>query len=269
MMTGNDRYALLTGATKGIGLELAKLLAKDGYNLVIVDSSQEGLSNTANELADLYRVKVVTITKALSGRNVAFEIYEEIKLAGIRVEILVNNAGEDGYKESANTDVQRELDIVQLNITGLVTFTRLFLNDMVSRRAGKILNVVFVEGMVPASLRAIHHGTKAFVHSFTEVLREELKDSGVTVTSLLPGATATDFFNKAKMLQAKHITDKKLASAAGLAQGGYEALMNGEDMFISGFLNKLQCGVGTIFPGEKVASNVTEQQTPSYMNDES
>jgi short-subunit dehydrogenase len=268
-MTGNDRYALLTGATKGIGLELAKLLAKDGYNLVIVDSSQQGLSNTANELSDLYRVKVVTIVKALCGRNAAVEIYEEIKSVGIEVEILVNNAGQYGYEESAYTNVQRELDIVQRNITGLVTFTRLFLNDMVSRGVGKILNVVFVEGMVPGPLRAIYHGTKAFVHSFTEALREELKDAGVTVTSLLPGATATDFFNKAKMLQAKHITDKKLASAAGLAQGGYEALMNGEDMFISGFLNKLQCGVGTIFPGEKVASNVTEQQTPSYMNDES
>ena len=199
-MTSHDHYALLTGATSGIGLELAKLLARDGYNLVIVASSQEGLSNTANELSDIYRVKVITLSKNLFERNAATEIYEEMKSAGIEIEILVNDAEQGEHGAFIHTDIQRELDIIQLNVSSLVSLTKLFLKDMVERKKGKILNVAFVAGKLPGPLQAVYHGTKAFVHTFTEAIREEVKDSGVTVTSLLPGATATDFFNKAKMV---------------------------------------------------------------------
>ena len=133
---------------------------------------------------------------------------------------------------------------------------------MVARGNGKILNVASVAGKIPGPLQSVYHGTKAFVHSFTEAIRSEVKDNGITVTSLLPGATETDFFNKANMLKAKNIQEGKLASAADVAKDGYEALMSGDDMVISGFKNKMQVGMSNIVPDEMVADNVHKQQSP-------
>jgi hypothetical protein len=237
-MIGQDRYVLLTGASSTLGLELAKLFAKDGYNLLIVAGSNDVLSSIANNLSGIYGVKVVTLFKNLFKQHAAVEIYNEVRSAGIEIEILVNDAGHGEHGSFIQTDLQRELDIIQLNICSLVSLTKLFLKDMVARRSGKILNVASIAGKLPGPLQSVYHGTKAFVHSFTEAIREEVKDSCVTVTSMLPGATATDFFNKAKMLQAKNIKDRKLAGVEEVAKDGYEALMQGEDLVISGFVTK-------------------------------
>ncbi|AEI49002.1 SDR family NAD(P)-dependent oxidoreductase [Runella slithyformis] len=261
-MATKQQYALVTGATAGIGYELAKLLAEDGYNLVIVARGQDGLDKTVKDLTEAYNVRVIPTVKDLFDPKAAFELYEFVTFQGIHIDILVNDAGQGQYGEFIHTDIQRELDIIQLNISSLVVLTKLFLKDMVARGNGKILNLASIASKMPGPLQAVYHGTKAFVHSFTEAIREEVKDSGVTVTSLLPGATATDFFNKADMTQAKIVQDGKLSDPAEVAKDGYDALMSGDDMVVSGLSNKMQVAMSNFMPDEMVAANMHKQHTP-------
>lgn len=261
-MATKQQYALVTGATAGIGYELAKLLAEDGYNLVIVARGQDGLETTAEEFKTVYNVQVIPFAKDLFEHKAAFEVYDFVKSRGIQIDILVNDAGQGQYGEFIHTDIDRELDIIQLNISSLVVLTKLFLKEMAARGSGKVLNVASVASKIPGPLQAVYHGTKAFVHSFTEAIRDEVKDTGVTITSLLPGATATDFFNKADMTQAKNVQDGKLADPVDVAKDGYKALMDGDDMVVSGFGNKVQVAMSNLLPDEMVAANVHKQQAP-------
>lgn len=257
------RYVLITGATNGIGYELAKLFAGDGYNLIIVARSEERLNKTALQIVQQYGVEVVKIPADLFNPKASFEVYDAVKAKNLRVDILVNDAGQGQYGEFVNTDIYRELDIIQLNIASVVVLTKLFLKDMTTRGDGKILNLASIAGKTPGPLQSVYHGTKAFVHSFTEAIRSEVKDLGITVTSLLPGATATDFFNKADMLNAKNVKEGELADPADVAKDGFDALMKGDDMVISGFKNKLNVAMSNITPDSMVADKVHKQQAPS------
>ena len=261
-MTTTQQYALITGATKGIGYELAKLFARDGYNLVIVARTQDDLEKTATMLRESNQVKVVTIAKDLFQKNAAFELYDLVKAKGIQINVLVNDAGQGQYGEFIETDIQRELDIIQLNIASLVVLTKLFLKDMVRAKSGKILNVSSIASKTPGPLQSIYHGTKAFVQSFTEAIREEVKDMGVTITALLPGVTDTDFFNKADMLDSKVVVKGDMADPADVAKDGYDALMKGDDKVISGFKNKVQVAMSNMMPESLVAANMQKQQAP-------
>jgi short-subunit dehydrogenase len=203
-MSENKNYVLITGATSGIGLELAKLFAQDGYNLVIVARSRAELEATASELKG-YGVEVIAVTKDLFKREESFALCEEIKNRGIEIDILVNNAGQGVYGLFQDTDVQRELDIVDLNIAATIILTKHFVPEMVARKSGKILNLASIAGTVPGPWQTVYHGTKAFVLSFSEGLRSELKDTGVSVTALLPGVTDTGFFEKADMQDSKAV----------------------------------------------------------------
>ncbi len=261
-METNEKYVLVTGASTGIGYELAKLFAKDGYKLFIVSRDLQKLDKVAAELAQEYNTEVIPVQKDLFKKEEAFELYDEIKMRGIDIDILVNNAGQGQYGEFTDTDINREIDIINLNIVSVVILTKLFLQDMVKRGNGKILNLSSIASKVPGPWQSVYHGTKAFIQSFTEAIRSEVKDKGITVTALLPGATATDFFNKADMLAAKNVQDGKLADASEVAQDGYDALMKGDDMVVSGFKNKMQVAMGNILPDETVANKVYKQQAP-------
>jgi hypothetical protein len=262
-MVTEEKYALVTGATSGIGKELVKLFVKDNYNLVIVARTQDELNNTANELKlENGNVKIIPIAKDLFKRESPFELYDEVKQKGIQVDVLVNDAGQGQYGEFVNTDINRELDIIQLNIGAYVVLTKLFLKDMVARGSGKILNVASIASKIPGPWQSVYHGTKAFVHSFNESVRAEIKDTGVTLTSLLPGPTETDFFHKAEMENSKMVQGQELANAAAVAKDGYEALMDGKDMIISGFKNKAQVIMGNITPDSMVADTMYKQQAP-------
>lgn len=261
-MAAEGKYALVTGATSGIGKELAKLLAKDGYNLVIVSRNQDELNNTSNELKADSGVAVHIIAKDLFKREAAFELYDEVKAEGIEIEVLVNDAGQGQYGEFVNNDINRELDIIQLNIGAYVILTKLFLKDMVQRNSGKILNVASIASKVPGPWQAVYHGTKAFVHSFNESVRSELKDTGVTLTSLLPGPTDTDFFHKAEMEDSKIVQAGGMSDPADVAKDGYEALMAGTDMVVSGFKNKVQVAMSNVTPDNMVADMMKKQQEP-------
>ncbi len=257
-----NQYALITGATSGIGYELAKLLAEDGYNLVITSRDENIAEEKAQEFEQAYGVEVTTIVTDLFESDAASKLYDEIKSKGITIDVLVNDAGQGQYGEFADTDIKREIAIIQLNIISLVTLTKLFLKDMLSRGEGKILNLGSIAGKIPGPYQAVYHGTKAFVNSFTEAVRSEVKDSGVTLTVLLPGATDTDFFNKADMLGAKNVQDSKLDDPAKVAKDGYEALMKGDDKVTSGFKNKMQVAMGDVMPDDMVADNIRKQQAP-------
>jgi len=260
-MTQNN-YCLITGATSGIGYELAKLFALDGHNLVIVARDPQQLDRVAGEFKEK-GIEVITIAKDLFEQDSAFDLFDEINAKGITVDVLVNNAGQGQYGEFTDTDIYRELDIIQLNIATVVVLTKKFLQQMIARGEGRILNLSSVASKIPGPLQSVYHGTKAFIQSFTEAIREEVKDKGITVTALLPGATATDFFNKAQMQNAKNIKGKELDDPAKVARDGYEALMRGDDMVISGFANKMEVGMSHIMSDSSVASNVHKQQAPA------
>ena len=268
-MAQNGKYALITGATSGIGYELAKLFAQDGYNLVIVSRGESGdLEKTASELKSQYGVQVETLAKDLFKREEAFSVYDEVKRKGIEIDVLVNDAGQGQYGLFTDTDINRELDIVQLNIGSLIILTKQFLKDMAARGEGKILNLSSVASKIPGPWQSVYHGTKAFVQSFTEAIRAENKDyDGITITALLPGATDTDFFNKADMQDSKIVQDKsKMADPADVAKDGYNALMSGDDKVVSGMSNKMQVAMAAVTPDSAVAKKTKKQQEPTGNN---
>lgn len=262
MRNRKNEYALVTGGTSGIGYELVKLLAKDGYNIVIVARDENELHTVASELEQKFDVEVITISKDLFDVKNAFDLYNEVKKQDINPSIVINDAGQGQYGLFVETDILRELDIIQLNVSSLVIITKLFLREMVERGSGRIMNVSSIASKVPGPYQAVYHGTKAFVQSFTEAVRSEVKDSGVTVTALLPGATDTDFFNKAEMNESKVVQEGKLDDPKQVAEDGYNALMNGDDMVISGFKNKIQVGMANVTPDAKVADMMKKQQEP-------
>jgi short-subunit dehydrogenase len=259
-MGTNSNYTLITGGSVGIGFELARLFAQNGYNVIIVARDRTELSIAKSELEQT-GVDVVTIVKDLFDPAAPFQLYDEINRQNLTVEILVNNAGQGEYGLFAETDIRRELAIVQLNISSLIVLTKLFLHDMIDRGNGKILNVSSIASKTPGPWQSVYHGTKAFVQSFTEALRSEVKETGITVTALLPGATDTDFFNKASMQDSKIVQDKdKLADPAKVAKDGYEALMSGDDKVISGMKNKMSVGMSNMMTDSKAADMMKKQQ---------
>jgi len=265
-MENKKNFTLITGATSGIGLELAKLFAKNKSNLILVARNEEQLTSTAETLK-LEGVDVVTISTDLFVSGNAQEVYQQVKSLSLQVDVLVNDAGQGVYGKFIENDLERELDIIQLNISSLITLTKLFAKEMVSRGSGKILNVASVAGKAPGPYQAVYHGTKAFVHSFSEGIRNELKDTGVSVTSLLPGPTDTDFFNKADMEKAKIVQEGELADPATVAKDGYEALLAGKDMVVSGFKNKVQVALGNITPDSVQAAQMEKIQQPTEPKD--
>jgi uncharacterized protein len=254
-------YTLITGGTSGIGYELAKVFAGNGHNLIIVARDENKLLETSREL-QAFGVEVIPVPKDLFIKESPFALYDEIRQMGLTVDILVNDAGQGLYGEFATTDIYRELDIIQLNISSLVVLTKKFLQDMLQQGYGKILNLSSIASKAPGPLQSVYHGTKAFVQSFTEAVRNEVKDTGVTLTALLPGATDTDFFNKADMEESKIVQDGKLDDPAKVAKDGYEALMRGDDMVISGFKNKVNVAMSNMMPDSAAAENMHKKQAP-------
>jgi len=256
------KNALITGATSGIGYQLAKLFAQDHYNLILVARDQSALDGAAREF-EQYGIQVTTLSKDLFKKEDAFSVYDEVTSRGIQVDVLVNNAGQGIYGKFQDTDIERELDIINLNISSLVILTKCFLKDMVQRNSGKILNLASIASKTPGPWQSVYHGTKAFVLSFSEAIREELKDTEITVTALMPGVTDTDFFNKADMNDSKAVQDPDAkADPAEVAKDGFDALMAGKDKVISGLKNKVQIGMTNLVPDSMVAHQMSEQQKP-------
>lgn len=262
-MSEKKNYALITGATEGIGYELARLFARDGYNLVIVARHAAELESRAAEFRQM-GVEVIAIARDLFKRDQAFALCAEVEARNIQVEVLVNNAGQGAYGLFKDTELQRELDIVDLNIASTVILTKHFIKGMIALNRGKILNLASIASKTPGPWQSVYHGTKAFVYSFSEAIRHELKDHSITVTALLPGATDTDFFHKADMERSAIVQDRSsLADPADVARDGYDALMSGTDKVISGLKNKAMIGMSNLMPDPAVAAMMDRQQKPA------
>lgn len=259
----NGSYALVTGASSGIGYELAKLFAQDGYNIIAVARSKDDLQKVADEFTEQYGVQVEVMPKDLFGETGATELYEEVKGRGLEVEILVNDAGQGVYGLFVESDIEAQMRIIHLNIISFTRLTYHFLKDMVARNSGKILQVASVVSELPSPYQAVYGGTKAYVLSLTEALISEIKDTDVTITALQPGATDTDFFNKAGAQDSKIVEDKsKLADPAKVAKDGYDALMKGDDKVVSGLKNKAQIAMANVVPDTMLANQMKKQSEP-------
>jgi uncharacterized protein len=257
----SGKYVLITGATSGIGYELTKIFAANGFNLVLVARNTADLERTAQEMR-INNIDVITISRDLFEPKNAFDLYDKLSSSNIQIDILVNDAGQGYYGEFVETDIRREMAIIQLNVTSLVVLCKLFLRDMIARGSGKILNLSSIASKAPGPYQSVYHATKAFVQSFTEAINNEVKDKGVTVTALLPGATDTDFFNKAGMNDSKIVQEGKLDDPAKVAQDGFDALMRGDHMVVSGFKNKVNVAMSNVMPDDKAAENMRKKQKP-------
>lgn len=258
----DQKYALITGATSGIGYELAKLFAENNYNLIIVARKHDDLINKQNELTK-YGIDVITYAKDLFKSEDTYAIYADLALKGISPEILVNDAGQGLYGKFQDTDIHLEIDMVNLNITSVVILTKLFIQDRLEKGSGKILNLSSIASKSPGPWQSVYHGTKAFIQSWTEAIREELIETGISVTALLPGPTDTDFFNKADMNRSKIMEDREnFAKPADVARDGFNALMNGHDKVVSGLNNKLTVAMSNLSTDSTAAHRMGEMQKP-------
>jgi uncharacterized protein len=258
--TNAGKTALVTGATSGIGRELATLFAKDGYNLVLVARSDENLLQVSQELEQQYGIEVTPIAKNLADEQAPQQIYDETTGKGLQIDVLVNNAGIGEYGQFATeTDLQKEMDIIRINASALVGLTKLYLRDMVQRNEGKILMLGSVASVIPNPLMAVYGATKSFIYSFSEALRNEVKDKNIIITVLMPGATDTDFFNKAGAMNTKAQEMARETPAADVAKTGYEALMSGKDKVVHGLSNKAQVAMAHLLPDTTVANAARQQ----------
>lgn len=233
------KTVLITGASGGIGYELAKLFARDQYNLVLVARSGEKLVKFAGELQQMFGVSAKTVPLDLTAAPAPQFLFDQLRRDGISVDVLVNNAGYGKLGEFAEIPLEESLGQIELNVTALTALTRLFLPAMVERRSGRILNVASTAGFQPGPLMAVYYATKAYVISFSEALANELQHSGVTVTCLCPGATDTGFQGRAGNDESRLFKQVRPMSAHDVARDGYRGMMKGKTLVISGFRNWL------------------------------
>lgn len=224
--------ALITGASAGIGRELAIIHAEKGGDLVVVARRQEQLEDLKAELESRHGIEVRVLVFDLTDRGAPSAVYQQLKDEGIEIEILINNAGFGGVGKFYERDWNEDLAMIHLNVLALTELTRLFLPDMITRRSGKILNVSSTASLMPGPLQAVYFATKAFVTSLSNALAYELRGTGVTVSALLPGATGTEFARVSGMERSPLF--QKTASARRVAEEGYNGMLSGRLNIISG-----------------------------------
>jgi short-subunit dehydrogenase len=231
------RTALVTGASSGIGRELALIFASNGYDLVLVARSRQGLEDVAAQARGLH-VNAHVITADLARPGAPDQIRAELHAASIPVDILVNNAGFAMYGPFIDANAQTEAEMMQVNMATLTQMTRTFLPGMVERHWGRILNLSSLAGFMPGPLMAVYYATKAYVLSFSEALADELHGTGVTVTALAPPATSSGFQRRAAMEDSK-LVQGRIMDARTVAEAGYRGLMAGRSVVVPGLSAKL------------------------------
>lgn len=230
--------ALITGASSGIGLELAKIFTNNKINLILVARSENKLVALAHELQQ-QGVKVQVLAKDLSEYKTAKEVFDWCTQQNVEIDYLVNNAGVGDFGFFNESDWTKQEQMINLNITTLTYLTHLFLPGMVTRKNGKIMNVASTAAFQPGPLMSVYFATKAFVLFFTEAIANELEGTGITVTALCPGATASGFQAAASMEDSKLVKGKKIPSSKEVAAYGYKAMMQGKVVAIHGIKNYL------------------------------
>lgn len=253
--------ALVTGASSGIGRELARIHAGKGGDLVLVARRVDRLKELKTELEGTHSVTVTVLAEDLGDEGAPERIHTRVADAGIEVAYLINNAGFGGRGRFDARDWATDRAMIQVNVVALTALTRAFVPDLVARGSGRILNVSSTAALVPGPLQAVYYATKAYVSSFSYALAEELRDTGVTVTALMPGATETEFAKTADMDRTSMF--KAAFSARKVAEDGYAAMMKGALDAMSGvtFGQRLVLRIAPLLPKRLILRTIRRSQT--------
>lgn len=233
------KTALITGASKGIGKELAIIFAQNNINLVLTARSNDILSEFKEYLESNYSISVLVVVKDLCSASSAQELFSEIKDNQIEIDYLVNNAGFGDYGSFADTAWERYESMISLNVTTLTHLSHLFITDWKGRKSGRILNVASTAAFQPGPMMAVYFATKAFVLNLSEAVGQELKNDNISITTLCPGPTHTSFGAESKMNASDVVKNVKIANAKDVAALGYKSMMKGKPTVIHGSVNKL------------------------------
>jgi short-subunit dehydrogenase len=255
-----NKTALITGASSGIGKEFSKIHAEKGGDLIVIARSENKLNELKKELEENYKINVFVIPKDLTKPNAAKEIYEQIQTAGLKVNYLINNAGFGGLGKFHERELEQDLDMINLNISVLTALTHYFLQDFVKNNEGRILNVSSTASLMPGPLQAVYYATKAYVTFFSNAIAEELYDTNITVTNLMPGATETQFGKVSGMDKTEMF--KKPVTARSVAEDGYNGMINGKLDVISGltFSQKLMTAMIPLTPKKMILKQIRQMQ---------
>jgi short-subunit dehydrogenase len=256
------KTALITGASGGIGLEFARINASKGDNLVLVARSREKLAEVKTEFESKFKISIYNIVKDLSVKDAAKEVFDEVKKQNILIDYLINNAGFGDFGLFAKSNWEKQVGMINLNITALTQLTWLFLPEMISRGEGKIMNVASLAAFTPGPTMSVYFASKSFVLSFSEALNNEVRDKGITVTALCPGSTESNFHAVA-LGDPKLVRERKMMTAKEVAEIGYRAMMKGKPVIIPGLKNSFLVFTSRFAPREvlvKMARRIQENK---------
>ncbi|HET7733342.1 MAG TPA: SDR family oxidoreductase [Paludibacter sp.] len=253
------KTALITGASSGLGTEFARIHASKGGNLVLVARSKDKMETLQTELQNQFGVSVHVIAKDLSEQSAPKAIFDEMKSKKIRIDYLINNAGFGDFGDFVESDWEKQLQMINLNITALTYLTRLFLPDMVANKSGRILNVASTAAFQPGPTMSIYFASKAFVLSFSEAIANELSGTGVTVTALCPGATETGFKQAASLDSSNLFKGNGIATSLEVAEFGYKSMKAGKTVAVHGFVNSLMAQ-SVRFAPRKIVTAIARQK---------
>lgn len=255
--------ALITGASGGIGYELAKIHAMNGGDLVLVARAIDKLEEIRADLETKYKVRVFVIQKDLSLHGSAYNIYNKVNDLGLEIDFLINNAGFGDFRHFAESDWPKQEKMINLNITTLTHLTRLYLPDMISRKKGRILNVASVASFCPGPTMSVYFASKAYVLSFSEALAQELKGTGISVTALCPGPTESNFHTVA--VDGRKPKERKMPAALDVALYGYKAMVRGKVVAIPGADNRFLVALIRFLPRSLAAAAVRKVQESKHL----
>lgn len=257
----DKKTALVTGASSGMGKEFARLHASLGGNLVIIARNKERLHQLKVELEKEYHVQVWVIEKDLSLDDAPKEIYDEVKSNNIEIDYLINNAGFGGRGNFYESAIERDMQMIAVNLIALTKLTKLFLPDFISRGSGKILNISSTGALVPGPLQAVYCATKAYVTSFGNAVWKEINGTGVTLTNLMPGATNTGFANVAGMQNTPLFI--KMVNPIEVVEVGYKGMIKGKINVIAGvsIMQRIILALAPLIPKRMILKQIYDMQT--------
>lgn len=250
------KLAVITGASSGLGLDFAGIFARNQYDLIVTGRNKHALLELKNNVSAKYGTIVYVIEQDLAKPNGALALYEQIKLIGRDIDVLVNNAGFGDYGLYSSLDWTKQSDMIHVNILALMQLTHCVLPDMIRRNTGKILNLASVASFQSGPLMATYYASKAFVLHFSEAIATELKDTKITVTALCPGPTKTKFVDHANLQDSKSFRKLIVADSMPVAQYGFDMMMRGKVVAVPGLQNKLAMFGAKILPRNVVRKAV-------------
>lgn len=253
---------MITGASSGIGKELTRLFAANGYDLVLVGRHKDTLKEVADKCEAKYGVSALCVEADLSTEEGAEAVYKATDRRGLDIDVLVNNAGEGEFGDFAKeTSLRHELEIMHTNMISPVVLTKHYLPEMLNRGKGRILFTSSMVSVTPNPYMSVYSGTKAFLLNFVEALRNEIKDSNVSLTTLMPGMTETDWFNKAGAEHFYEAHEGEMADPADVAQAAFDGLMAGKDKVVPGFVKKVMEKAAHLLPDTTLAAQQAKSAT--------